>query len=357
MGKFSTQIFKVDPFEPELDKIKFAAEILRGGGLVAFPTETVYGLGANYNDKEAVDRIYQVKKRPRAKPLSLHIADREMVFEYASSVPQDAYKLMYRFWPGPLTIILNAKSGGSVGFRFPRNQIAYSLIKEARVPVVAPSANISDQPPPKTANEVLKYLQGDIEVVIDGGKTALGIESTVVDLSKETCQVLREGTITPSAIKKAIETKFILIVCTGNTCRSVMAGELLRRMLKDRDDIEILTAGLSAIPSAGPSSVVSQLMKEQGYDVTNHIARKLTDDLIYMSDIIFAMEGLQKDRIIERVPEAKDKVFLLKEYGQKTPVADPDGMDIPDPIGMPLDFNKHIFDIIKRSIERIAKLL
>ncbi|MFH1406752.1 MAG: L-threonylcarbamoyladenylate synthase [Candidatus Omnitrophota bacterium] len=356
MPEIKTQVFKLDPYEPQLNKIKIAAKILRDGGLVAFPTETVYGLGANLNDEAAIARLYEVKKRPKEKKLSIHIVDARVVKEYASEIPQAAYKLMHRFWPGPVTIVLKAKNTDTVGFRFPRNQIAYGLIKEANVPVVAPSANISDAAPPKSASEVLMQLNGQIDVVLDGGNTALGVESTVVDLSGPGYKILRQGSVSEGAVKKAIDTKFILVVCTGNTCRSVMASDMLQKELASRKDIEILSAGVSAIPGAGASFTVAEVMKEQGYDVSDHVSRSVTDELINMSDIILVMEKAHRDRILEKAPQVKNKVHLLREYLRDAPIPenDPESGEVPDPVGRDKAFNRYVYGIIKENIDRIA---
>lgn len=195
-----TEVIKVNPLNPEEEKIRYAAEVLRAGGLVAFPTETVYGLGVNLWDKKAIDRLYEVKKRPKDKPFSITIADPNKVKDFAFNIPPLAYRLMEKFWPGPLTIILESKDG-KVGIRVPRNLIALRLIEKSNVPVVAPSANLSGNPPPKTAEDVLRDLNGLIEMVLDEGRTEIGIESTVIDLTVSPPKILREGAISAGEIK------------------------------------------------------------------------------------------------------------------------------------------------------------
>lgn len=199
-----SSLIKVNSVRPEPAKIKKAALILRSGGLVVFPTETVYGLGANMLDKGAIEKVYRIKNRPRAKPLTVHIADIRMAKKMAGEIPSKAKRLMDAFWPGPLTLILKNKNGEKVGFRMPDNRIAFSLIKEAAVPVVAPSANISGKRPPTTAKEILDDLGGKIDMVLDGGKTQIGVESTVVDLSGRQYKILREGAISKKEIKETL---------------------------------------------------------------------------------------------------------------------------------------------------------
>jgi L-threonylcarbamoyladenylate synthase len=199
-----TILLRLDPARPQPGKIKTAASVLRSGGLVAFPTETVYGLGANLLDKGAVAKVYRIKKRPRNKPLTVHIADIKAVKKMAGSIPPGAKKLADRFWPGPLTLVLRDKRGRKSGFRMPDNRIAFLLIKKAGIPVVAPSANISGNRPPKSAKEVLRDLDGKIDMVLDGGKTRVGVESTVVDMSGKNFKILREGAISRTEIEEML---------------------------------------------------------------------------------------------------------------------------------------------------------
>ncbi len=195
---------KLNPVKPQSGMIKIAASVLRNGGLVAFPTETVYGLGANLLNKEAVGKIYRIKKRPKNKPLTVHIADIKTVKKMVGKIPSGAKRLAERFWPGPLTLVLKDKRGRKTGFRMPDNRIAFLLIKKAGVPIVAPSANIFGNRPPKSAKEVLRDLDGKIDMVLDGGKTRVGIESTVVDMSGKNFKVLREGAISKAQIQEAL---------------------------------------------------------------------------------------------------------------------------------------------------------
>lgn len=177
-----------------------AARILRAGGLVAFPTETVYGLGAKALDRRAIARLYRAKRRARNKPCTIMIADRRAVRRMGCRVTPAASRVMERFWPGPLTVILKARSGKRVGFRVPRHSIALKLVRLVRVPLAVPSANISGTRAPKTAGAVARQLAGVIDLILDGGRADIGIASTVVDLTAAP-RVLRKGAITEAEIR------------------------------------------------------------------------------------------------------------------------------------------------------------
>jgi L-threonylcarbamoyladenylate synthase len=209
----NTLVLKVDPHRPELEKIRVAAEVLRRGGLVAFPTETVYGLGANALDERAVLRIFEAKNRPADNPIIVHIADERDVYVLAEHVPELAERLIDRFWPGPLTLLFprsevvpKVVTAGldTVAIRMPSHAVARALIAEAGVPVAAPSANLAGRPSPTSAEHVLKDLSGRVEVVIDGGEIGYGVESTVLDLTTEPPTVLRPGPVTVEELRELI---------------------------------------------------------------------------------------------------------------------------------------------------------
>ena len=200
-----TIILKVDPENPDPKILLKGTEAIRKGGLVAFPTETVYGIAANLLDKTAIEKLYEVKKRPKNKPFTIHISNLDMLKEMGYAVTKEAKILTDKFWPGPLTIILKSRDGKNLGFRMPANKIALELIKVAGVPIVAPSANLSGKTPPTDGEGVLRQLSGQIDILIDGGKTDVGVESTVVDLTASPPKILREGAIKASEIFETIK--------------------------------------------------------------------------------------------------------------------------------------------------------
>ncbi|MBP3327036.1 MAG: threonylcarbamoyl-AMP synthase [Coprococcus sp.] len=187
-----------------------AAEILKQGGLVAFPTETVYGLGGDALKADAAGKIYNAKGRPSDNPLIVHIAETDSVYQLAADVPEQAKKLMEAFWPGPLTIIFKKKkivpdttTGGldTVAVRMPSHPAALKLIKDSGVYIAAPSANLSGRPSPTTAAHVMQDMQGRIDMILDGGAVGIGIESTIVDVTGDRPTILRPGFISAQMIK------------------------------------------------------------------------------------------------------------------------------------------------------------
>lgn len=214
--------------------------IMRGGGLIAVPTETVYGLAGNGLDEKAVAEIYEVKRRPEVKPLSLMVHDAASMERYCESVPPQAYTLAKRFWPGPLTIVMKAKpcvpeivraGGETVGLRCPDHPLTLELLEKSGVPFAAPSANPSGEPSPKNADSVLKYFDGKIDAVLDGGECGIGCESTLIDLSRTPYRILRQGALPADEIADAFVDSMKIIGITGGTgCGKTTAlNELERR--------------------------------------------------------------------------------------------------------------------------------
>ena len=220
------------------ENISEAAEIIKRGGLVAVPTETVYGLAGNGLDENAVHEIYEVKGRPAVKPLSLMVPDRGAMKGYCEDVPEQAEYLAERFWPGPLTIVLKAKElvpeivragGTTVGLRCPDHPLTLEALRLAKLPFAAPSANPSGAESPKDAAKVMEYFSGRIDAVIDGGSCGIGRESTLIDMSARPYRILRQGALAADDIADALVDNMKIIGITGGTgCGKTTALETLK---------------------------------------------------------------------------------------------------------------------------------
>ncbi|MGZ4980050.1 MAG: L-threonylcarbamoyladenylate synthase [Methylobacter sp.] len=209
----------IKPIVADADAIKRAADLLRQGRLVAFPTETVYGLGADASNPDAVAGIFKAKGRPADHPLIVHIASIDSLYDWASTVPEAALKLAARFWPGPLAMILNKKpevplavTGGqkTVGLRMPNHPVALALLKSFGGGVAAPSANRFCRISPTQATHVSEELGDAVDMILDGGACEVGVESTIIDLSGSKPKLLRPGHITREDIEAVLQTELIL---------------------------------------------------------------------------------------------------------------------------------------------------
>ena len=194
-----------------------AAEVIKNGGIVAFPTETVYGLGANALDSDAVLKIFEAKGRPQDNPLIVHVASKD-ISEYVTEIPSIAEKLMEKFWPGPLTMIFKKKdiipnrtsaNLDSIGLRMPSDEIALELIKRSGKPIAAPSANISGRPSPTDMNRCVQDLDGKADYILGGDRSFVGVESTILDLTVEPACILRPGGLTLEELREVDEKIYI----------------------------------------------------------------------------------------------------------------------------------------------------
>jgi L-threonylcarbamoyladenylate synthase len=207
-----TVVLKVNSHEPEKERIRIAADIIKKGGLVAFPTETVYGLGADALNPRAVLTLFEAKKRPLDNPPIVHVGSLKDIYRLVKTVPPRAEGLMKKLWPGPLTLIFKRSDAvpdvtvaclDTIAIRMPKHNVALALIRESGCPIAAPSANLAGKPSPTTAVHVLDDLDGRIDAVLDAGSTSIGVESTVLDMTVEPPQILRPGG-TPYEVLKEI---------------------------------------------------------------------------------------------------------------------------------------------------------
>jgi L-threonylcarbamoyladenylate synthase len=202
-----TKFLKINPKRPEKEKIRIAARVIKRGGLVIFPTETVYGIGADALNQNASKKIFKVKGRPSDNPLMIHVSDMEMT-DRIGIIPKKYRAVVKRVWPGPIAFVIEAKSlmkRKEIAIRMPDNKIALALIRESGTPIAAPSANISKKPSSTNAKHAKRYFDSKVDVIIDGGPTEKGIESTILDL--RTFTILRPGAFTVEMITKEFDRK------------------------------------------------------------------------------------------------------------------------------------------------------
>ena len=346
-----TQVIKAQAGESYRDAVAQAARLLAEGALVAFPTETVYGVGASAARPDAVERLRQIKQRPPDKPFTVHIGQPQHADAFVPELSPVARRMISKGWPGPLTLILSVSDPataevagqlpagqhhtiyheGTIGLRCPDDLLARDLLTRAGVPVVAASANLAGQPPPRDASEALEDLAGKVDLVIDAGMTRYARASTIVRVNQKGYQILRPGVYDERTIRR-LAALAVLFVCTGNSCRSPMAEGLCRRMLAERlgcrpgelaeHGVEVLSAG-SMAPAGGPASHNAvQACRGRGVDISHHSSQPLTAELISQADHIFTMCDHHTETVLAIQPGASFKTDRL----------DPGG-DIADPIG------------------------
>jgi protein-tyrosine phosphatase len=335
----ATEVLQLLDNSKQTVELERAGAILRKGGLVAFPTETVYGIAVSAEDPNAVDRLYTIKGRARSKPMTMMVADTAPVLARCPRIPPKARALMRRFWPGPLTLVLPDREGRLTGFRLPAHPMARGLVREAGVPLLVPSANRSGLAPATTAEQVLHQFPTELDLIIDGGPAKGGVASTVVQVIGDEVTVLREGAIPEEHLLNPARTE-ILFVCKGNTDRSPLAAAILRRRLARHLGIQepeleqtgytILSAGMEA-KEGKPASLnarrVARAWPEAPLELDAHFAKKVTTELLESATRIYCMEREQREQILAFFPHRERDVFLV----------DPEGGDIEDPAGRSLE--------------------
>jgi L-threonylcarbamoyladenylate synthase len=316
-----TRVRTIDPANPAADALQDAAAVLRAGGLVAFPTETVYGLGANAFDPSAVAGIFTAKGRPATNPLIVHIDGESMLRLVAAAWPPLAAKLAGRFWPGPLTLVLLktpvvpdvvTAGGPTVALRIPGHPVALSLIRAAGVPLAAPSANRSAKLSPTRAEHVRSGLDGRIDLILDGGPTANGIESTVLDVTGGRPVLLRPGPIPVSALEQVVGP--IDRRREGHSAGPLPSPGMLPRHYAPRTPVELF-ADPTAIRARANETTAAVLIGEPA-GVAGTVVRMPADAAGYAARVYDALHELDRrglSRILIELPPATDEWLAVRD--------------------------------------------
>lgn len=366
-----TECIRIDRSKPDQDAIMRASSILGQGGIVAFSTDTVYGLGVNLLCPDAVSKVFELKKRPKTIPLPVMIAQPEQMEEFTKQIGPPVRKLVQTFWPGPLTIVMPCDSGvlagQRVGFRVPDDPVALKIIECSSFPIACPSGSISGRGGPKTAQEILSDFDGRVDLVLDAGPCRIGKEATVVEMDGAAARILRHGYICQELIDTCLnrplidkqKVRSVLFVCTGNSCRSVIAEGLFNKLIQEKGNpsVRALSAGTIAFPGVRPSENAILVMKEEDVDISNHLSQSLTRELIDVADLVIALTRAHKRFILEIAgnPAAdSNKVHLLMDFASRW---DFFGVDVEDPIGQPVWAYRNCLNMMKDPIQRLVEML
>lgn len=349
MGRRTVNLCRDDIYTKGIEE---AIEVLDGGGLVVLPTETVYGVAARADRSAGVKRLCEAKQRAVGVPFTLHIGCRGDVERYVVGLGRLARRFVRKGLPGPLTLLLSSEGpppeaetsrrlddralgtlyhAGTIGLRCPDDPIAESLLRRVSGPVVIASANRAGFPPPSTVEQAIDELDGHIDLALDGGPTRYSKPSTIVRILDERYEVVRTG-VYDERMVRGLASVTLLFVCTGNTCRSPMAGGIARRLVAERlgcaadaldeHNVRILSAGTAAVTGAPASPHALEVLAERGIPLGSHTSSPLTAELIHQADHIFAMTAAHARSVVSEVPSAEDRTQRLS----------PDG-DIEDPFG------------------------
>lgn len=363
-------VIDVRKVDDQRDIVHRAAEALTAGKVVAFPTETVYGIAASALNEEAVNRLAQLKGRRPGHPLALAIKSADDALDFIPDMTPLGRRLARRCWPGPVTLVLDNRHpesvvcqlpqavqeavspNGTLGLRVPDHPLMISVLRICAGPLALTSANKTGEADAVSGQEVVEALGDSIDLVIDDGPSKLARPSSVVRVDRENkLSMLREGVVSEATVTR-LAGPMILFVCTGNTCRSPMAEMLMRQRIAAKlgcalDEVEdhgllIASAGIAAMTGGRSSPGALDVMKERGLDLSSHESQPLTDRLVKYADLILTMTHGHRDAILAQWPAASDRTKVLCH----------DHSDVSDPIGGPTEMYRRCAEQIEAQLDR-----
>lgn len=326
------------------------AASLQRGEMSVLPTETVYGLSALPSHKKAADNIANWKGRDAKQPLTFHVAEIDDIKKLGAKIGIAAARLIERYWPGPLTLILKGPDGSPIGVRQPANEFTRNVIKACGEPLWMTSVNATGEPPLIEPNDIAESCKDNVAFFVDDGASPIGVASTIVRADRGPLEVIREGILTRDEVLSTAA-DLILFVCTGNTCRSPMAEAMAREVTSQAMGIpvdDVLARGIK-FSSAGTATALGMSASdgsleagaEIGIDLGNHRSQPIDDSLLQRAIKIYCLSDNHRQTLLAAAPECADKIELLR----------PDGLDIADPYGGDLQVYQRARDEMHTAVK------
>jgi L-threonylcarbamoyladenylate synthase len=356
---------------PSKSAINRASKILRSGGIIIYPTDTLYGFGVVINNKKAVRKLYDIKKRDRKKPYSILINNIKQAEQICGGLTSREIEIFKRLLPGKITVLIEAKKKldipgfehlNKVGFRIPESKLCQQLVQKVGSPLSSSSVNISYEPNIDETSEISEKFSSQVDLFLDAGPVYSLKGSTVIDLTVSPPVIVREGDVLKEDIKKRLNIEIsskvnrnfvVTFICSGNICRSPMAEGILKKKLeKSRfvNRIEVNSAGTLNLAPTKASPEAVKIAKHHQVDIGKHLSTPIDREILDRANIIICMASYHHNIIVKNYPEYLNKVFVLKNMDLEEDLADP---SIADPIGMSEAFYEQIYQEIEGELTRI----
>ena len=375
------EYYKINPEKPDRKIIKRAIEVLKNGGIIVYPTNTLYGLGVDAFNKRALDRLFIIKQRGPYQAVSLLVASLEQLRSLFAKLSPKQFEHLFKILPGKFTILaesrfkqnlpyLSSKADKNappkVGFRVAEFQLCKQLSLVLGSPMTATSANLTGRPNAQTVQDVIAQFGDRLDLILDAGPVGDIRGSTIIDLTKSPYLIVREGAVSLKMLRKklpGVEFKKrkdhfqVTFICSGNICRSAMAKGILKEVVaktRFKEIIKIDSAGTLPKVSGSAHSLTIKVADEFGIDLRSHQAKPVSKKIVEQSDLLIAMAVNHYEYMRQRYPEHKEKIILLKEWHRRTKLANP---SIADPIGHDRKFFDKTFKEIQSEIKRILPFL
>ncbi len=367
------KLIKIDPQHPQEKDIRTAVDVLQAGGIIVYPTDTLYGLGVDVTNAKAVQKLFAIKQRAQNQPVSLLAHSPDQIEFYNGQLPMEMYARVIRLLPGKFTVILPntlipdfrlappLDALTKIGWRVPKHTFTREMVKAFGKPISTTSANVSGLGNVKNIAEVVSQFGDKLDLLIDAGPIEQNRGSTILDFTKQPVMVLREGDISLAETRKRLhgielrrkkEYFDIVFVCSGNICRSPMAEGILKAMISKtrfRHIVRISSAGTLNLPPSPAHELAEKIAAANEIDIHRHTSRPINSNIVEEAELIICMAVNHMDYLKKVYPQYKDKFVLLKQWNKTVPLVNP---SIADPIGHDVDFYADTFAAIHFELKR-----